>query len=110
MQVFLNSKSCPFCFLFHNALPILHNPLTSAAPRQRLQEVAYPELQVKPSGVRAAHQVCHPSPVAPEPLAGVELGAVLRVREQVVLRVLHRLCTDLIVSCEGAGREEGGRT
>ncbi len=94
-------RACPSCFLFITIPSPSPPTLTSAAPRQRLQEVAYPELQVEPGGARAAHQVCHPPRAAPEPLAGVELGAVLRVREQVVLRVLRRLRADLVVRCGG---------
>ena len=56
-----------------------------------------PELSVEPGGGRAVHEVGPPPAADAEALAGVELGAVARVRNQVVGGVLRNLGADTVV-------------
>ena len=58
-----------------------------------------PELRVEPGGGRAVHEVGPPPAADAEALAGVELGAVARVRNQVVGGVLRNLGADPVVRC-----------
>ena len=74
-------------------------PATSAASWQSLDVVADPEVDVEAGGRGAIHQVGDPTSLPAEVLAGVELGAVLGMRDQVVLGVFGDLGADLGVSC-----------
>ena len=71
--------------------------LTGLAPRQSADKVADPEPRVEPGRLRTVHEVRDPAPAPAQAVAGVELGAVLRMGNEVVLRVLRDLGANLIV-------------
>lgn len=73
------------------------NELTTLAPGERPDEVADPEGSVEGGRLRAVHQVGDPSPAHAKSLTREELGADLRVGDQVVLGVLRYLGADLVV-------------
>ena len=56
-----------------------------------------PELRVEAGGGRTVHQVGDPAAAHAQALAGVELGAVAGVRDQVVGGVLGNLGADSVV-------------
>ena len=68
-----------------------------ATSRQCLDIIADPEVDIESSRCGTVHEVGDPAALPAQVLAGVELGAVVRMRYQIVLRVLRHLGADLIV-------------
>jgi hypothetical protein len=85
--------------LFSNPLSKLkYFKITLATSRQCLDVITDPEVDVEPGCCGAVHEVGDPAALPAQVLAGVELGAVVWMRNQIVLRVLSHFGADLIVS------------
>jgi hypothetical protein len=91
----LKSDSITRLLLFFK---ILLSIVTFATSGQSLNVIADSEVDIEAGGWRAVHQVSDPAALPAEVLAGVELGAVVRMRNQIVLRIFGHLGADFTVS------------
>jgi len=68
-----------------------------ATSRQCLDIIADPKIDIESGRCGAVHKMSDPAALPAQVLAGIELGAVVRMWNQIVLRVFSHLGADLIV-------------